>query len=251
MELSWTSFILEILNFLVLVWILKHFFYKPVQDIISRRRAAIAVTLKEAADRDQRAQTLQSQYENRLNDWDKERQTARDTLARELAEERTRKTTELQQLLEQQRETARLVDAHRQTATLRQTQTQALLLASRFAARLLQHGAGPDLHNRLLQLWHEEIAQLTREQFSQLRQSCTDITHPIHISSAYALTSVQQQELNISMTKILGVSCQLAFTQDPHLIAGIRVSIGPMILGLNIQDELKGFGEWQHDSSAD
>ena len=40
-ELSWSTFILEVINFIVLVFILKHFFYKPVLTAIARRRESI------------------------------------------------------------------------------------------------------------------------------------------------------------------------------------------------------------------
>ena len=40
MNIDWTSFSLEIINFLVLVWLLKHFLYKPVMDIIGGLVAA-------------------------------------------------------------------------------------------------------------------------------------------------------------------------------------------------------------------
>jgi len=49
LELSWSTFLLEIINFLVLVWILKHFLYKPVLDVIARRRSGIEKTLADAA----------------------------------------------------------------------------------------------------------------------------------------------------------------------------------------------------------
>ena len=48
MELNWSTFILEIINFLVLIWILKRFLYKPVLDVIARRRAGIEKTLSDA-----------------------------------------------------------------------------------------------------------------------------------------------------------------------------------------------------------
>ena len=39
MELSWPTFFLEIVNFLVLVWILKRFLYKPILQAIEQRKA--------------------------------------------------------------------------------------------------------------------------------------------------------------------------------------------------------------------
>ncbi|WP_054775053.1 hypothetical protein [Methylogaea oryzae] len=44
MELDWSTIALEIVNFLILVWLLKRLLYKPVQDIIAQRRAAIEAT---------------------------------------------------------------------------------------------------------------------------------------------------------------------------------------------------------------
>jgi len=48
MEFSWTTFFLEIINFLVLVWILQRFLYKPVMKVIAQRKAHIESRLEEA-----------------------------------------------------------------------------------------------------------------------------------------------------------------------------------------------------------
>lgn len=32
MELSWSTMVLEIINFLVLIWTLNHFLYMPIQN---------------------------------------------------------------------------------------------------------------------------------------------------------------------------------------------------------------------------
>jgi len=59
LELNWTTFALEAVNFLVLVWILKRFLYKPVLGVIARRRAAIDRALEEAQTRHAEAQALE------------------------------------------------------------------------------------------------------------------------------------------------------------------------------------------------
>ena len=48
MELTWTTFLLEVINFLVLVWLLKRLFYAPVMRAIAARRAAVEKTLADA-----------------------------------------------------------------------------------------------------------------------------------------------------------------------------------------------------------
>ena len=48
MEFDITTFLLEIVNFLILIWILQRLFYKPVLAVINRRKQHIDQTLSEA-----------------------------------------------------------------------------------------------------------------------------------------------------------------------------------------------------------
>ena len=77
MELSWATFFLEIINFLVLVWILKRFLYKPVLEAIGHRKAVIDKTLADADAKEAGAQALVEQYQNRLAEWENEKEKLR------------------------------------------------------------------------------------------------------------------------------------------------------------------------------
>lgn len=77
MEFSWSSFILELINFIVLVWILKFFFYRPVQQVILKRKQAVQNDLDKAQTMHDEAQKLQEQYTNRLQIWDIEKEQER------------------------------------------------------------------------------------------------------------------------------------------------------------------------------
>ncbi len=55
-----------IVNFLLLVWILKAFLFKPLENMVRQRRDRIASQIKEAEDRLLEAGDLKTSYENRL-----------------------------------------------------------------------------------------------------------------------------------------------------------------------------------------
>ena len=86
MNIDWTSFSLEIINFLVLVWLLKHFLYKPVMDIIGRRQALIAEDLSKAEQARQAAAQMVTDFEARSKEMDSERLRAREGAERQLRE---------------------------------------------------------------------------------------------------------------------------------------------------------------------
>jgi F-type H+-transporting ATPase subunit b len=242
-ELSWTTFILEIINFLVLVWILKRFFYKPVLDVIARRRAGIEKTMTDAQTLHTQAEKLQEQYEGRLADWDKERQQARESLARELETEHNRKMEELNAALEQEREKAGVAEARRQADAVRKMEASALSQGARFATRLLEQASGPQLQARLVQLLITELSQLPVEQAATLRNHYGNMPEAIVVASAYPLADDQRQRLEQSLASLTVSNAAMRFEQDPELVAGIQVTIGAWVLAANIRDELKGFVE--------
>ena len=113
MELNWSTFVLEIVNFLILVWILKRFFYQPVLGVIARRRAGIEKTLNDARKLQDDALALRGQYEARLAEWETERRAAREQLTREVEAERTQRLQALQDELAQERDRAAVVEQRR------------------------------------------------------------------------------------------------------------------------------------------
>lgn len=248
MELNWSTFILEIINFLVLVWILKHFFYKPVLNIIARRKADIDKTLTQAKDLHTEAEALRHQYEHRLQDWEQEKQIARDELRTEIDQERARLLQELHQSLEQEREKIEVSNQRRLQVTINKAEQTALTHSAQFASRLLESVSGPEVEDHLLTLLIDDLKQLPSERLDRLRASLGEAPSEIHIVSAFPLSEKQRQLLEQTLKDITQLSLPFKYDQDQALLAGLRIGIGAWMLGINLQDELKGFVELAHVS---
>ena len=246
MELNWSTVVLEIINFLILVWILKRFLYQPVLDVIARRRTGIEKTLAEAETRHAEAVNLQQQYEGRLAEWDRERQHARAALSRELDAERTRKLAELQTALEQEQEKVRVAGARRQADTLHKLEETALRHATRFTTQLLKQATGPELEARLADLAITGLTALPAERIAELRNNHGKPPEAIRVASAFPLADDQRQRLEQTLASIAGPDIPQHFEQDSALLAGVRIAIGPWVLGVNLQDELQGFMDLAH-----
>ena len=249
MELSWSTFVLEVINFLVLVWILKRFLYKPILDVIRRRRAGIEKTLADAEALHADAEKSREQYEGRLADWNQERRQAREALIRELEAERKVKMTELQSSLEQERETARAAEARRQADAMRKIEETALMQGARFATSLLEQASGPDTEARLVEMVTAELTQLPAERIAALRNSYGKTLEAIVVVSAFELPDDQRQRLKQALATVTSPNIPLRFEQNSELVAGVRIIIGPWVLGVNLQDELKGFVELANDET--
>ena len=243
MDLSWSTFVLEVINFLVLVWILNHFLYKPVMNVIARRRDNIEQQMQNAEQRYAQAEQLQQQYQNRAADWEQEKNRARTSLAAELEAERTRKTAEIDAVLQQRQEHVRVAEQRRQQDLIREAEEKALELGAGFAARLLRQAAGPELEARLLEMMVAEMSLLPDERVSTLRAQFDESTVQVQVNSAYPLTEQQRDKLQQSLARFTPTNTQIEFKQQPELVAGLQVLLGAWELGFNLRDELKGFAD--------
>jgi F-type H+-transporting ATPase subunit b len=243
LELNWTTFLLEIINFLVLIWILKRFLYKPVLDIIARRRSDIEAQLSEGQHLHEEVDKLKAEYENRITEWNKERKQLKDALMKELDEERHRQLTELQETLAARREKAEVSESRKRSEAQRDIETQALKQGAEFASRLLNCAAGQELETRLVQKLIEDLGQLSTERISALRTQWGEAPEAIQVISAYPLAEDQRKQLEQKLVQVSGLDVPVDYEQDEALLAGLRIVIGVWALHLNLQDELKGFAE--------
>jgi F-type H+-transporting ATPase subunit b len=245
-ELNWSTFLLEILNFLVLVWILKRFLYRPVQELVARRREKIEQQMHSALQTRESAEALQRQYETRLADWERERQGARDGLQRELDAQRTQRLRLLDAELAERREKAQVLDARERQAARQDLEVRALELGAAFAARLLQRAAGAELEQRLVSLALEDLAAMPPGERQTLAEALQDTESEAEALSAYPLSQDLRQALSAALTELAGRPVGCRFGEDPELIAGLRLRLDSRVLHANLRDELKAFAESGH-----
>lgn len=247
MELNWTTFLLEVINFLILVWLLKRFLYQPVLNAIENRQHKIKADLLQATAVQEEAHALKKRYESRLADWEREKRTAFDTLEIEIAQERGRLLEQLDTEIAQQRLKSQAREQQQQTQWRTQAEAEAVQIGSAFASRLLTKLAGPELDMQLQQLLVEELAALPDEARDDLRRGWQDDTVSVEVLSATPLDTGRQTAIRQAVEQALGpLTAHWQFCADDSLIAGLRISIGSWVLQANLQDELRFFSEAAH-----
>lgn len=243
MQFDLTTFILEVINFLVLVWLLKRFFYRPVLDVIEKRQAATAKTLADAATVRREAEALKSQYQARLADVDKDRAAARAALAEEIAAERTRRLAAVEAEVNADRQRRQMLEAHERSEREAALEREALTIATRFASRFLDRLAGPELNAKLAELALSELDALAPDKLDILR----DPGASIKVVSAYPLDTAQRAAFTQVLGRLAGRTLAPEFSEDAVLKAGVCIMAGSWVLMANLRDELGFFsGSLEH-----
>jgi F-type H+-transporting ATPase subunit b len=241
--LDWTTFALEIVNFLVLLWLLKRFLYRPVAEALARRRAHIERSLTEGREAKAKAEALEKQYEGRLAEWERERARARAGLARELEAERSQRLAELSAALERERERREAAAARDADQRRREAEHEALEQGAAFAARLTGALAGPELEAHIIELAVARIRGLPQDKQDALRAAGRGSESAATVRSAYPLSDTQRDQLTAALDQAAGAKLRLGFATDRDLVAGLRVELGAWVLSANVRDELAAFAD--------
>src|ERR1039458_5091039 len=107
MLIDWFTVGAQALNFLILVWLLKRFLYKPILRALDAREKRIATELADAAAKKAEAQKERDEFQHKNEDFDRERAALLSKAADEAKAER-------QRLLDEARKAADAFSAKRQ-----------------------------------------------------------------------------------------------------------------------------------------
>jgi len=242
-ELSWPTFFLEIFNFLVLVWILKRFLYKPVLEAIAHRKSVIDKTLADANAKEAGAQALVEQYQNRLADWENEKEKLAAGVAEEISAQRATMIAALENSLKQEREKARVLEERRLNQLKNRAEEEGIARGVQFTGRLLACAACAELEARLVNRTLEDLPRLPEEQIKALRSVCRQDGVRVKVTSAFPLSAAQRSAIARRLKEVTEDSVAVEFTEDSRLLAGLRISVGPWILRANVEDELEFFAQ--------
>ena len=191
MELSWTTFILEAVNFLVLVSLLKRLFYAPVKKAIAARRAAVDKTLKDAESARHAAEDLKTKYEGRLQEWEEEKGRQREAFRKELNEEKIRQLKAIQTAVALEREKAEALEKKNTAERLAQDEKTAMKQALEFTSQLLSRLASSELEGKIVDLVIKHISSAGGQDLPSTHCSPGTISLGL-VRSAYSLTAAQR-----------------------------------------------------------
>jgi F-type H+-transporting ATPase subunit b len=216
MHVSAWSVALQIINFLVLAWLLGRFLFKPVAKVIDARQKEIEARLGEVAAERERAREAEAKHE-----------AARAAVAaearREIDEARRRGEQEAHVIREEAErkvrehfERVRAELAAERARALGEVRTQATELAIAIAERLLAEvTARPGLLAGVMQSVSDP------EQKRMMAQQLDD--GRVDVVSASPLADAEQQRLRAWLAELAGRPVDASFQVDPSLLAGVEL----------------------------
>jgi F-type H+-transporting ATPase subunit b len=237
--IDWFTVGAQALNFLVLVWLLKRFLYKPILDAIDAREKRIAKELADAAAKQAEAEKQRDDFEHKNEEFDQQRAALMSKTAEEAKAERQRLLGEARKAADAL--TAKRMEALRSDAQSlnheirRRAQREVFAIARKALADL----ATTSLEERLGEVFTRRLRELDEKAKKQLADALETASGPACVRSAFELPTEQRAVLQNALNETFSAEVQLRFETAPELVSGIELTTNGQRLAWSIADYLE------------
>lgn len=236
MLIDWFTVGAQVINFLVLVWLMKRFLYKPILGAIDAREERIA---KELAD----GQRMQAEAVQERGEFERRKKALEDTREEFLETARDEAKDERQKLLGQARAEAEAERAKQSEALKRDRDCLLDEIARRtreetyaIARKTLADLAGTSFDERASLVFAERVRSLDEPSRSDLAQDAA--SGPLRVRSVFELSEASRDAVRSALEEVLEGSAEVHFETDPELIGGVEILTGNRKISWSIEEYL-------------
>ena len=238
MKINWFTVIAQIINFFVLVWLLRRFLYKPVLKAIDERENKIASELKDAKAKETEAKKEQAEFLKKNEKFDQQKKKLMDNVIAETNEER-------EKLLEEARNEAAVLRSKLEKSLnamqenlehdiVHKTQEEVFAITR----KTLKDLASMSLEEQTVNIFINRLKESKNEEKKKLTKAFKAGSNSILVQTAFNLPSKQQIEIKNAVNEILGTKTQFQFKAVPELIGGIELTSNGYKLAWSISEYL-------------
>lgn len=236
MLIDWFTVIAQAVNFLILVWLMKHFLYKPVLAAIDEREKKIAAELASAA-----AKVAAASKEGA--DFQKKNQELADNRAALIKNATDEANTERDRLIEEAKKTAVcLVDKSRESLRL-EVESQMQIVRKRIenevysiSKRALKDLSGAEIDERILNVFLQRLKNLSADEKKNLSTALDTPKSIPTFRTSMILTSAQKALLTSALHEILPAAESPKFEVSGSMIGGIELVTEGQKIAWSISD---------------
>lgn len=243
MQIDWFTVIAQVVNFLVLVWLLKHFLYGRIVRAMDEREAKIASRLEEAARNRAEAEQEAVLYRAKSRDLEEQREGI-------LAQSREAAEARRLQLVEEARAEvggikAEWVDALRREKgeLLREVRERTGQQVVTIARRLLKDLAGVELEQQIVGVFLERVRTLEISEKQAMVEAIRNSEREVELRTSFAMAPEMQDRVARVLREHLDDGVTVRFEVEPHVVCGIELRAHSHRMQWNVEAYLDALEE--------
>ena len=241
MKINWFTVIAQLINFLVLVWLLKKFLYKPVLDAIDAREKNIASRLEDAKIKKEEAKKEQDEFTEKNKQFEMQKKELMDKVVADTIVQKDKLMEEarndIDALHTKQQKALKNMQEDLKKDLAKNTQQQVFDISRKAMTDL----ASVSLEDQSTKHFISRLEELKDEGKENFTNAFKSGAKPVLIQSAFELHKKQQTEIKKAVDEILGKETEFEFKTAPEIISGIKLTANGYKLEWSISAYLNEF----------
>lgn len=243
MLIDWFTVFAQVVNFLVLIWLLKRFLYQPIINNIDNREKKIATEIADADAKSAQAEQQLNEYQQKIAEFEQQKATRMSQLLEDTKVERAHLLEAVRQEAENLRKKLQLALKNEQInlqVTLSQSAREEIFAITR---KVLDDLAETSLEASMTEIFIRRLHALTDKEITDFTAAFDLSTQPILVQTAFTLPKPQRSAIKTAIETILSHDITIQFAIEPNVISGIEISIKGQKISWSINEYLRSLAK--------
>lgn len=244
MNIDWFTLSAQIVNFLILLVLLKKFLYGPLRNIMEKREEKVTFRLEEARQKLEEADVKRETYQQKLDELEQQKEQ----MISEAREEAEKKRKELEQEARRQVEAMQnnweeSIEAEKESF-FSELQRQATHNVIDLLRKLVNDLSGQSLEEVTIQKFIEQLRSMDKNEKKRALQSALDFGEgKLTIISSFELRNENKKEIREVLGKVFSAGLNCQFKVLPRIGFGIELRAEGWKIGWNANIYLEDLKE--------
>ncbi|MDR3614387.1 MAG: F0F1 ATP synthase subunit delta [Candidatus Obscuribacterales bacterium] len=238
MLIDWFTVIAQILNFLILIWLMKRFLYKPILAAIDSRENKIAGELLKAEANMNESQKEKDEYRSKIQQFE-------ETRAALLAKAQDEAKIEYDKLMVNAHKAADECGAKRREALAAElavlSNSVSLLIQKQvfaLARKTLSELSTSCLEENICRVFIQRLEEMDEKSKDTLINALRSEPASVVLHSAFEMSASSRQSVQDVLNKLCNGQVVIKFEVSPALVAGIELQAKGQCISWSIEDYL-------------
>jgi len=241
--IDWFTVIAQIINFLVLVYLLKRFLYGPIIRAMDEREKKIALSLEGARKKKDEADLEAKDYRRKNRKFDEHREEMFSQIKEEVEVRRTNLINKARDQVDADRTKWYEAIQREKEAFLQDLRHRAGKHTCVISRQVLKEMANVDLENQILHVFIEKLRSLNDDELKTLKESIRQSPQKISVRSAFVVPEKMTGEIIEVLQNQAASHVDVRFEISPDLICGIELKFSGHRISWNVADYLETLEE--------
>lgn len=257
MQIDWFTFIAQLVNFLILLALLRYFLYGPILRVMQKRETFVSSKLEEASIKMSEAEKQAGIYDKKLSELEHKKGELLDSARKEAVLKKKELVQEARNevdIMQKRWEAAMKSEKDEFFNELyRRTSTKVIDIVDKIINGL----SGKELEEVTIEKFSQKLSQIDNSEMkSAVNAALQNGEGEFRVVSSFAMTEAQKEKLLKIIHEAFGIQLNCVFATDEELRLGIEIRVPGWKIGWNakaylddIHDTMEDLFHFQNEDS--